>query len=92
MKLTEKLLKEIIESEILEMQTPMIDYSDSMGDALEPAEAKSIFLVHSDGMEMPISKDQAMQLLKSGDYLQIGGDEMDAQQGVLRITHKSGRF
>ena len=87
MKLTEKLLKEMIEAEMAQ-----IDYSDSMGDALEPAEAKSIFLVHSDGMEMPISKEQAMQLLKSGDYLQIDGEEMDAQQGVLRITHKSGRF
>ena len=92
MKLSTKLLKEMIEAEMLEMKMPDIDYSDSMGDAVSPEEARSIFLVHSDGMEMPISKEQAMQLLKSGDYLQIGGEEMDVQQGVLRIAHKSGRF
>ena len=92
MKLSTKLLKEMIEAEMLNMKMPDIDYSDSMGDAVSPEEARSIFLVHSDGMEMPISKEQAMQLLKSGDYLQIGGEEMDIQQGVLRIAHKSGRF
>ena len=92
MKLSTKLLKEMIEAEMLDMKMPDIDYSDSMGDAASPEEARSIFLVHSDGMEMPISKEQAMQLLKSGDYLQIGGEEMDVQQGVLRIAHKSGRF
>ena len=92
MKLSTKLLKEMIEAEMLNMKMPDIDYSDSMGDAVSPEEARSIFLVHSDGMEMPISKEQAMQLLKSGDYLQIGGEEMDVQQGVLRIAHKSGRF
>ena len=92
MKLSTKLLKEMIEAEMLNMKMPDINYSDSMGDAVSPEEARSIFLVHSDGMEMPISKEQAMQLLKSGDYLQIGGEEMDVQQGVLRIAHKSGRF
>tara|TARA_B100000963_G_scaffold24234_3_gene18096 strand:+ start:5705 stop:5983 length:279 start_codon:yes stop_codon:yes gene_type:complete len=92
MKLSTKLLKEMIEAEMLDMKMPDIDYSDSMGDAVSPEEARSIFLVHSDGMEMPVSKPQAMQLLKSGDYVSEGGNEMDVRSGILRIMHKSEKF
>ena len=89
MKLSTKLLKEMIKKEMKAMEMPEIDHSDSPGDAVSPENARSIFLIHSDGMEMGISKEQAMQLLKSGDYLTIGGNPLDSEMGVLRITHKS---
>ena len=92
MKLSTKLLKEMIEAEMSNLKMPDIDYSDSMGDAVSPEEARSIFLMFSDGTEMPISKAQAMQLLKSGNYVSEGGNEMDVKSGILRIMHKSEKF